>query len=295
MLSDKENKNLHSVVAYGTNEQLAGYSLVLSAVGINHYQNKTTILVKPEDAEQASHHIEAYREENRGWPSPAPWLFIQQETDQPPTVLIMGGMALFYLITGPWQSDNPWFQAGAIDSLLILGDSQWWRLITALSLHADAVHLLGNCLIGGIMVHLLCKITGYGTGWLMLLFAGAAGNLINIACRDIPHFSVGFSTSVFAAIGILCGLRFKKKQSSPMDVVLPVGAGLALLALLGSQGEQTDLGTHLFGFACGIISGIFVKFTGLIEGAGNSRLQKMFFFMAVAIVAISWLLAARQL
>ncbi len=290
----KGDKDL-SPVADGTSKQLAGYSLVLAAVGINHLQNKTTILVQPEEAERAIYHIEAYREENRGWPPPPPWLIEQQQTDQPPTVLVMGAMFLFYHITGPWQADNPWFQAGAVDSLLILDDKEWWRLITSLSLHADTVHLMGNCLLGGIIVHLLGKTAGYGTGWLALILAGAAGNFINIIFRDTPHLSVGFSTSVFAAIGILCGLRFKKENSSPMDVLIPMGAGLALLALLGSQGERTDLGAHLFGFACGIGFGLVIKFTDLLKQAGNSRLQKKLFSISVAIVAASWLLAARQL
>jgi membrane associated rhomboid family serine protease len=291
---DNKNKIL-TPVAGGSPEQLAVYSLVLSAVGINHLQNKKVILVQPEDSRQATHHIEAYRAENKGWPPPPSWLTEQQQTDQPPTVLVMGGMFLFYYITGPWQADNPWFKVGAVDSLMILGNSEWWRLITALTLHADTVHLLGNCLLGGIIIHLLCKTTGYGTGWLALILAGGCGNFINIGLRDAPHLSVGFSTSIFAAIGILCGLRFKKKKSSFMDVFIPMGAGLALLALLGSQGEQTDLGAHLFGFACGIGFGLLVKFTRLIKRAGNSRLQKKLFSVSIVIVAVSWLLAARQL
>lgn len=281
-------------VAKGTSKQLASYSLVLSAVGVNHLRNKTTISVQPEDAEHAIYHIEAYREENRGWPLPPPWLIEQQQTDNPPTVLVMGGMFSFYHFTGPWQVDNPWFQAGAVDSLLILNNNEWWRLITSLSLHADIVHLMGNCLIGGIIVHLLCKTTGYGTGWLALILAGASGNFINIIFRDTPHLSLGFSTSVFAAIGILCGLRFKKKNYSPRDVLIPMGSGLALLALLGSQGEQTDLGAHLFGFACGIGFGIIINFTNLIKQAGNSRLQRKLFFLSAAIVVTSWLFAAKS-
>ena len=37
---------------------------------------------------------------------------------------------------------------------------------------------------------------------------------------------------------------------------LPLAAALALLALLGSGGENTDLGAHLLGFATGILLGL---------------------------------------
>ena len=41
---------------------------------------------------------------------------------------------------------------------------------------------------------------------------------------------------------------------------MPVMAGLALLALLGSSGERTDLGAHLFGLLCGLAMGSMVYF-----------------------------------
>lgn len=123
---------------------------------------------------------------------------------------------------------------------------EWWRLITALTLHADQMHLVGNCLIGGVIVHLLCKAIGYGMGWLALLFAAMSGNFLNIILRDTLHSSVGFSTAVFAAVGILSGRQLNNRASTIIrQLILPLGAGVGLLAMLGSAGERTDLGAHL--------------------------------------------------
>ena len=121
------------------------------------------------------------------------------------------------------------------------------------------MHLAGNCLIGGLVIHLLCKVLGYGSGWLLLLLAGAGGNLLNVALRQGPHFSVGLSTSVFAAIGILTGLQIVRfRTRSLRECLLPLGAGAGLLAFLGSEGVRTDLGAHLFGFLVGIGCGAVV-------------------------------------
>jgi membrane associated rhomboid family serine protease len=160
-----------------------------------------------------------------------------------------------------------------------------------LSLHADGVHLLGNCLIGGFMAHLLCKTIGYGLGWLLLLLTGALGNLINITIRSTTHHSVGFSTAVFAAIGMFSGLQLKGGKSSPLQIIIPLGAGAGLLAFLGTEGRQTDLGAHLFGFCCGIAAGLLTRLSGLIKAADNNAMQRIFFVVALALISLCWWLA----
>jgi membrane associated rhomboid family serine protease len=282
----------YSVVAQGTTSHLAACSLVLSAMGIDHLQTKTSLLVPPEYSDEAGRQLRAYQLENSNWPPPPAGLQEQKQTPPPPTLLMIGGLFLFYQVTGSWQPGNPWFEAGAIDSTRIFEQGQWWRLITALSLHADGMHLLGNCLIGGFMVHLLCKTIGYGSGWLLLLLTGALGNLINIAVRSTTHHSVGFSTAVFAAIGMFSGLQLKNGKNSPLNIIIPLGAGAGLLAFLGTEGKQTDLGAHLFGFCCGIVAGLLTNLTGLVKAADKHVLQRIFFVVALALISLCWWLAA---
>jgi len=279
-------------VARGSEQHLSTCSLVLSAMGIDHLKTETALLVQPEDEDMATRHLQAYLEENRNWPPLPAHLQERKQIAQPPTLLMIGGLFLFFQVTGNWEPTNPWFQAGAIDSTRILEHGEWWRLFTALSLHADEMHLLGNCIIGGFMVHLLCKTIGSGTGWLLLLLAGASGNLLNIAFRNTPHHSVGFSTAVFAAIGIFTGLQLKRRKFSPMGIIVPLGAGLSLLAFLGTEGERTDLGAHLLGFCCGIFAGLLVTATRLSEAADNHPLQRILFISAILLIVTCWWLAA---
>ena len=281
-------------VARGSEQHLSSCSLVLSAMDIDHLKTETALLVQPEDEDRATRHLQAYLDENRNWPPVPIYLQERKQTAQPPTLLMIGGLFLFFQVTGSWKQSNPWFQAGAIDSVRILDHGEWWRLFTALSLHADGTHLLGNCIIGGFMVHLLCKTIGSGTGWLLLLLAGATGNLLNIALRSTPHHSVGFSTAVFAAIGMFTGLQVKRRKFSPMGIIVPLGAGLSLLAFLGTEGERTDLGAHLLGFCCGIIAGILVVISGLSEAADNHFLQRILFSTAILLIITCWWLAARS-
>lgn len=292
--SDHLDETPPVIVAKGTKEELAGYSLVLSAVGIDHWldAHAGVLLVPAQDTERALYHLQQYREENQNWPPPADSASLPEHEDTPPTAALMTLFVLFYWQTGPWQENSPWFLAGAIDSSAILGQDQWYRLLTALTLHADLVHLVGNCIIGGFMVHLLCRITGYGLGWFLLFLAGGAGNLINILFRQQAHFSVGFSTAVFASIGIFTGLRLRHwKRGTFREIFAPLGAGAGLLAFLGTEGARTDIGAHFSGFCCGIGAGLLIRLIGLLKDGGNRQLQNFLFLLTLAILLFCWMLA----
>lgn len=282
------------IVAKGTGEELQGYSLVLSAVGIDHGLDlhSGSLLVSAEDADRALYHLNQYKMENIDWPPQPDTEIMPERHENPPTAPLMLLFILFYWFTGPWQADNSWFLAGAVDSRAILTMDQWYRLLTALTLHADLVHLVGNCIIGGFMVHLLCRITGYGLGWFLLFLAGGAGNLVNIFFREQQHFSVGFSTAVFAAIGIFTGLRLKHwRMGTLREIIAPLGAGVGLLAFLGTEGIRTDIGAHFSGFSCGIAAGILIRVTGLLRDGTNPQLQNFLFLTTLAILLFSWMLA----
>ena len=274
-------------------DPLETLSLVLSAVGIDHQIDERThqLLVTDKDVDSAVFQIDAYRTENLNWPPPPlPRQTLHPQT--PPTLLMMGILALFFAYTGPWSAESRWFSRGAIDSVAILDHGEGWRLVTALTLHADLVHLTGNCLIGSMMIHFLGKMLGYGLSWLLLILTGFTGNLLNVILHQQPHLSVGLSTSVFAAIGIFTGLqctRFSRHSAKAM--MLPLGAGLGLLAFLGSEGVRTDLGAHFFGFISGLCSGILLNRSGIIQKTQRPLLQAVFFFSSLAIIGFSWLMA----
>jgi membrane associated rhomboid family serine protease len=257
------------------------------------------ILVRREWSELAMAELCAYREENRDWPPPKQPAPPFVPVSAWPSLLMLGGLFFFHAVTGPWQAGSLWFKAGAVNSPAILEQGEWQRLITALTLHADQGHLLGNCVIGGAMAQLLCRTVGFGAAWLSLLLAAALGNLLNIVLRAEPHYSVGFSTAVFAAIGILCGRQLIGGGPLLRQLILPLGAGAGLLAMLGSGGEggsarQTDLGAHLFGLLCGLGGGLALRAAGWDQQGGRSRLQTALFLAALLLIVLCWLPAFRK-
>jgi membrane associated rhomboid family serine protease len=244
--------------------RLRNWSLVLEARGIPWRTERRgfgwQLLVPDDRFEAAREELRRFEAENRNWPPPLP----------PPspladnrltTVSVLLLLATFHNLTlldlnllG--HSPVDWLELGNAHAELILA-GQWWRPVTALTLHSGWLHLLGNLTLGGVFMVRLCRDLGSGLAWSLLLAAGCLGNLANACLQQPYHRAVGASTAVFGGVGLLAALslvyyRHQLRRRWP----LPVAAALGLLALLGSEGERTDLGAHLFGFAFGILLGL---------------------------------------
>lgn len=294
---EEEEREDKLVFKSGNYQRLMLWSLVLQAAGLAHRVVSDTsgwsLLVSEEDVDEARAQIRSFERENRDWPPvrEEPLNLLAFPHNKPPTILVMGILMVFFWVTGPWSNTGPWFVAGAVDSVKVLEEGEWWRLVTGLTLHSDARHLLGNILIGGFISHLLGKILGGGVAWFLILLAGFLGNFLNIFLRDEYHLSVGFSTAVFGAIGILAGMEIKRSHSLK-TMLLPLGAALGLMALLGSGGGRTDLGAHWSGLAVGGILGAAAAFfPEILRKSGSLGWQFLVSLLTGGIVWGSWFLA----
>jgi membrane associated rhomboid family serine protease len=281
------------VLATDNEQEALSCSLVLSSMGISHHLQRTSdsmlLSVAAEDAHYAASQISAFLHENRNWP-PKPTVADNTFTPllQPPTLLLIGGLILFFTVTGNWSQHSLWFTGGAGDAEAILKNGEWYRLITALTLHADAVHLLGNCLFGGFLFHFFCKLTGNGLGLFSMLFTATVANYINVVLHGGDHLFVGFSTAVFAIIGMLAMISRQHRTSKRYLRVIPFMAGAALLAMIGSSGERTDLGAHFFGLCCGLASGWLLTRPALLQWRKSLLFQSTLFLLSGLAIIIAW-------
>jgi len=244
------------------------WSLVLHAAdidhGLHHGQAGWELLVSEEDISRATEELRLFSEENRNWP---PERETRSERDaivenSPPVLPVIGALVVFYAITGGWESHSHWFASGSLDRIRVMNDGQWWRLITALTLHADSAHLLGNVFFGGLLVYSLCRHLGSGIAWFSVLLTGVFANAVNVFFHDDLYQSIGFSTAVFGMVGILSGMRLRR-IGGWQEVVLALGSAASLLALMGSSGERTDLGAHFWGVGIGLLVGMTLAALGL--------------------------------
>jgi len=187
--------------------------------------------------------------------------------------------------------DSNWFTAGRVDGTLIRA-GEWWRTITALTLHSGVRHLLGNLVFGVFFGIFAGRLLGSGVAWLAVLVSAALGNTANTLLLESTHRSIGASTAVFATLGLLAGYVWRGQlmaQDRWSTRYGPVVGGLALLMFTGTGDENTDIGAHLLGFVCGFGSGMLL--TMISKLPAPPRVQVVSGAAAVGLVALAWIVA----
>lgn len=204
--------------------------------------------------------LACYDRESAGWP-PKPAVDHQASPRAGRFTPLAWAIAVLavYLIQG--GSPGVWEEAGALDSRAVFDRHEWWRVATALFLHADLGHVLANAVSGFFVFSAVISTMGRLRGWLLLALAAAAGNLAVAALNyPGPYRSIGASTAVFAGLGLLTGrairvLRGGDRRLRWRAVLVPLAAGVALLGLFGAGGFRTDVTAHATGFAAGLAIG----------------------------------------
>jgi len=262
-------------------------ALVLDQEGIAHELRRLddahwALEIDEQDAERAEAAVAAFEREN---PPRAP----HPEVVHPLTGAIAAAAAFslalvaMYIRTGPVSPGSPWFDRGSGDAAAILR-GEWWRAVTALTLHADAAHVAGNAVLGGLLLGLLARSAGPGMACALMLLSGVAGTLATAALLRHDFVSIGASTAVFGALGVLAALPRDSRR-----VWMPLLGGLALLGMLGTS-KRADVAGHLCGFIAGVLAGAAVS---RLPSLQNRVAQASLAVFAACVPVAAWLAAFR--
>lgn len=212
------------------------------------------VWVAPEDAGRAYFELTRYAAENRPRP-PAP-----RPTLHAGGLVAAAGYVLVLFVLAAASANaalgRDWLAVGALDGSLVRA-GEWWRAVTALTLHADLAHFGTNAGFGALFGTLAGRVYGPGRAWLGILLAATLANLANAAWMPPGRVSLGASTAVFAALGMLCVFPWPDRRRGARAGIrgASVVAALVLLALLGTGDERTDVAAHALGFVAGMGAG----------------------------------------
>jgi len=270
-------------------------ALVLHALGIRYEivstGRLTLLLVEEALIEKAKFELWQYDEENR---KPKP----RGSSITPVYQNSIPGVAIYVaIICGvAWLAseaafNRDWFVAGRVDGALIR-NGEWWRTITALTLHSGARHLAGNIVFGVLFGLMAGRLAGSGVAWFGVVIASAAANFLNVSLLESAHRAIGASTAVFAALGLVSGYVWRAKLMAQDRWPLrlgPIVGGIALLAYTGTGDENTDIGAHLAGFVCGFLTGMILTLAS--RYLAHRALQFASGIAAILLIVYSWLVA----
>lgn len=261
------------------------WSLVLISQGIESIIERSedgsgwVLHVTSPQYEPALNAIRLYRSENRG----RRW---RREFFQPGLLFDWVSLVWVFLLCALyWLNESRTdLRTGGVFDTVALAHGQWWRLFTAIWLHADLGHLASNAMFGFILLGLTLGRYGTGVGLLAAYLAGAGGNLFAWILSSQPHYGLGASGMVMGCLGLLAIQSvsiWRKTPRAGKYVLTGLLGGVMLFVLLGLA-PGTDVVAHLGGFLSGLaLGGLTAPFLRVLRRPIANLLSALVFVLLV--------------
>lgn len=273
--------------------QAMDWSLVLASQNIEttieHSETGWELLVPVAEYEHALATLRQYQHENRHWR----W---QRQVFKGGLVFDWASLSwVILLFFFAWLNSPYDLETKGILAFTAVAHGQWWRIFTAIWLHADVSHLAANAAIGFLLLGLTMGRFGTGVGLLASYLASAIANAAECLLHDESRRSLGASGMVMACLGLLATQSFFLWRASPYTRKYLLGAitaGLMLFILLGVA-PGTDIIAHLGGFISGLILGSLLSLARKETHKPIINLLSALLFLALVI--IPWWKALRTI
>ena len=167
------------------------------------------------------------------------------------------------------------YNKGAMVTARVLMDGEFYRIFTAMFIHAGIEHLVNNMLMLIAVGAIVEQYTGHGFYVILYLLSGLFGNLLSMAyeiSNNLNWVSVGASGAIMGATGFMViwliinrRILFKNKN---LVVRLALLGIFLVYACFFQEGANTvaHLGGLLTGMVLGIINIVLFKNRKNMEG-----------------------------
>ena len=132
---------------------------------------------------------------------------------------------------------------------------EWWRIFSAMFLHAGFMHVLFNMFSLYLFGPELEKIAGKARFVTIYLISGIVGNLATYLFNDSSYATLGASGAVFGIFGAFGALVYYTRHTMPMlrKLILPIIVIGVIMTFLQSN---VNVYAHLGGLVAGFILGL---------------------------------------
>ncbi|MEL6543206.1 MAG: rhomboid family intramembrane serine protease [Myxococcota bacterium] len=208
---------------------------------------------------------------------------------QTPFILGLGIAFLlfvFFILTGGTLERSDWFLDGRLERAQF-NAGEWWRMVTAATLHADLEHVAGNAAFIWILGWGVAERFGEGVtalGWLLTAVAGFA---VSLVFTDV-QLTVGASGGLFGLLGMAAVAAYRARDRRGIGArqqLRTLGSGVLLLAFTAFS-PGSNIAAHVGGFAAGAAMAAILP-----ARAPSTGLQLVAGGLCAALVYGAWVLA----
>jgi membrane associated rhomboid family serine protease len=193
--------------------------------------------------------------------------------------VVSGGLRA--LFDGP--SQQRLFELGAMQPLAI-ADGQYWRLFSAMFLHAGLLHIGFNAYALWLFGSSVESTLGRTRFVLIYFVSGFLASVASYAFGPVVSIGVGASGAIFGIFGAFIAYNYRRRHLALAAANLRWAMTMILLNVLLVFGFQgIDWRAHLGGLVAGVIAGTIADWTG---NAPQRRIVQIAGFAALVVAGI---------
>ncbi len=155
---------------------------------------------------------------------------------------------------------------------ILTSSGQWWRLLTAMFMHAGIIHLAFNLYFLWAVGRACEQIFGAAAYALVYFGSGLIASLVSVAWQP-GIVSVGASGALFGVFGAFLGFTIRRRELLPPEFVSSVRRNALMLIginlVIGFAVPGIDVAAHVGGLVAGL--GIGYAIARLAEKPVNSK------------------------
>jgi membrane associated rhomboid family serine protease len=167
--------------------------------------------------------------------------------------------------------------------LVGIATGEWWRLFTAMFLHAGLLHLAFNCYALYIVGNVVEQELGRSRFAALYLVTGLCASVAGYALADPRIPSVGASGAIFGLFGVFFAYNYSRRHLAFYAARMrQIGVLIAINLVLTFSIPGIDWRAHVGGLSTGIVAGLAV------DGFGNrEKRNRIFVGTLVALVGLA--------
>ena len=196
------------------------------------------------------------------------------------------------VVGGPQALFNPsrllLFDLGAMQPIAV-ADGQFWRLFTAMFLHAGLLHVALNAYffwLFGRMVE-----ATYGRTWMVLIYvvAGFLASVASYAFGPVTTLAVGASGAISGVFGAFIAYNYRRRQHAMNAANLRMALTVIVLnAVIAIGYSSIDWRAHVGGLVAGFALGYLADSSGPARQRAVVRFAGVATLVAIGIALVLW-------
>ncbi|KPN95774.1 rhomboid family intramembrane serine protease [Lysinibacillus sp. ZYM-1] len=142
-----------------------------------------------------------------------------------------------------------------IQANFLIQNGEWWRVFSAMFLHAGFMHMFFNMFSLYLFGPELEKIAGKARFITIYLVSGIVGNMATYIFYNSNYTSLGASGAIFGIFGAFGALVYYTRRTMPMlrKLILPI---IVISVIMTFLQPNVNVNAHLGGLVTGFILGL---------------------------------------